>query len=205
MSDFELYEHIAKRLAQRSPQVSEQGGIRSAAVALLLQQGKAGTELFFIERAHQPTDPWSGNISFPGGHYDPVDLTLRHTAERETLEEVGIELAPARYLGRLSDIIGANLPVRVSCFVYGLLEEVTPVLSDEVNDTFWFGLEDLWQPGRHISATVRFGEREINAPAIDFGLPDKQVLWGITYRLVTQFRELLESGSGLNLPDEVLL
>jgi len=205
MPDFELYEHIAKRLAQRQPKVCEQGARKPAAVALLLQQGKTGTELFFIERAHHPADPWSGNISFPGGHYDPVDISLRHTAERETIEEVGIELAAASYLGRLSDIIGANLPVRVSCFVYGLLEQVTPVLSDEVNDTFWFGLNELWKPERNISATVRFGEKEINAPAIDFGLPDKQVLWGITYRLVTQFRELLEADTGLELPDEIIL
>jgi len=171
----------------------------------LLRYNGSGPELFFIERAHHPGDPWSGNIGFPGGRRDPVDATLRHTAERETMEEVGIDLAPTAYLGRLSDIVGANLPVRVSCFVYGLTAPVVPVFSDEVRDAFWYGLDELWLPERHVSAKVRFGKQTLEAPAIDFGLPGKPVLWGITYRLVSQFRELLESGSALDLPYELSL
>lgn len=171
----------------------------------MLRRTDNGPELFFIERAHHPDDPWSGNIGFPGGRRDPVDKTLRHTAERETMEEVGVDLSSAICLGRLSDIVGANLPVRVSCFVYGLTAPITPVLSDEVNDTFWFGLDSLQAPDRQLLATVRFGERELQAPAIDLGLPGKAVLWGITYRLVCQFRELMESEHPLQVPYELPL
>ncbi len=189
------YHLVAQRLGRVQPPTDcPCDDRRPAAVALLLRMNGNGPELFFIERAHHPEDPWSGNIGFPGGRRDPDDATLRHTAERETLEEVGIDLGSAACLGRLSDIVGANLPVRVSCFVYGLHEPVQPVLSDEVHDVFWYGLEALQAPRRQIVATVRFGERELQAPAIDLGLPGKMVLWGITYRLVSQFRELLDSG-----------
>jgi hypothetical protein len=78
-------------------------------------------------------------------------------------------------------------------------------LSDEVHDIFWYGLDALWLPERHILAKVRFGERILEAPAIDFGLPDKPVLWGITYRLVSRFRELLESDGALEESCELLL
>lgn len=205
MPDSAWFEHIAQRLTTTCSVPCPADDRKPAAVALLLRYTECGPELFFIERAHHPEDPWSGNIGFPGGRRDPVDATLRHTAERETMEEVGIDLSPALYLGRLSDIVGANLPVRVSCFVYGLTKQVEPVFSDEVHDAFWYSLDALMIPQRHILATVRFGERELQAPAVDLGLPGKAVLWGITYRLVSQFRELLESGEERQIPYELPL
>lgn len=200
-----FYDEIAGKLTRATRHACPADDRKPAAVALLLQHAPAGPELFFIERAHHPADPWSGNIGFPGGRRDPTDVSLRHTAERETMEEVGFDLGTASYLGRLSDIVGANLPVRVSCFVYGLHQPVQPVLSDEVHDAFWYGLDALLSPQRQLLATVRFGERELQAPAVDLGLPGKAVLWGITYRLVCQFRELLESGTEQQLPYELPL
>lgn len=205
MSSSVLFTTVSRKLARTAAVFCPPDDRKPAAVALLLRPAADGPELFFIERAHHPDDPWSGNIGFPGGRRDPVDASLRHTAERETMEEVGIDLSEAVCLGRLSDIVGANLPVRVSCFVYGILKPVIPVLSDEVHDTFWFGLQQLHHPRRQITARVQFGGRILEAPAIDLGLPGKAVLWGITYRLVSQFRELLEGESAQPIPDELLL
>jgi len=200
-----LFEQIAQRLASVVATYCAADDRKPAAVALIIRQSGDLKELLFIERAHHPDDPWSGNIGFPGGRRDPVDETLRHTAERETMEEVGIDLSGACYLGRLSDIVGANLPVRVSCFVYGLTEQVEPQLSHEVHDVFWFALHELAAPQRQLTAQVCFGGTLLEAPAIDLGLPGKAVLWGITYRLVNQFREVLESGEERQLPYELPL
>jgi 8-oxo-dGTP pyrophosphatase MutT (NUDIX family) len=205
MYETEWFENVSARLSGITPVLSPNTDRKPAAVALILRQDDDRQELLFIERAHHPDDPWAGNIGFPGGRRDPVDLSLRHTAERETMEEVGIDLASARYLGRLSDVMGANLPVRVSCFVYGLHSPVQPVLSDEVHDSFWFGLHQLTHPRRQVTAQVRFGGRLLEAPAIDLGLPGKMVLWGLTYRLVSQFKEIMASGKELILPYELPL
>lgn len=205
MSSSEWFDDISQRLARTRPVCFPVDDRKPAAVALVLRNHGISPELLFIERAHHPGDPWSGNIGFPGGRRDPVDRSLRHTAERETMEEVGIDLASATLLGRLSDIIGANLPVRVSCFVYGLNRPVMPVLSHEVHDAFWFDLQQLSDPQRQITARVSFGGKQLEAPAIDLGLPGKMVLWGITYRLVEQFREILESGEERQLPYELPL
>jgi 8-oxo-dGTP pyrophosphatase MutT (NUDIX family) len=205
MSSTALFELIAQRLASVVSRPCPVDDRKPAAVALILRQIGARQELLFIERAHHPDDPWSGNIGFPGGRRDPVDETLRHTAERETMEEVGIDLSRACYLGRLSDIVGANLPVRVSCFVYGLTEQVEPAVSPEVHDVFWFALHELAAPQRRLTAQVRFGGKLLEAAAIDLGLPGKAVLWGITYRLVNQFREVMESGEERQLPYELPL
>lgn len=205
MTHADWFYHVARRLSGSADRACPPDDRKPAAVALLLRYRVGGPELFFIERAHHPDDPWSGNIGFPGGRRDPVDLSLRHTAERETLEEVGVDLRPAAYLGRLSDIVGANLPVRVSCFVYGMADPIYPTLSDEVHDAFWYSLETLQAPQRQIIATVRFGERELQVPAVDLGLPGKAVLWGITYRLVGQFRALIESWEERQIPYELPL
>lgn len=188
------YDDILQRLQRSKPVLSPDNGRKPAAVALMLHRNRTGLELFFIQRAHHPDDPWSGNIGFPGGGAEAQDAGLRHTAERETLEEVGIDLSQASYLGRLSDIVGHNLPVRVSCFVYGLHELRTPVFSPEVQDAFWVDFDQLVAAERQVVETVCFDGRFFEVPAIMLH-PAKPVLWGITYRLVSQFRHLLLPGS----------
>lgn len=200
-----MFTAISRRLScADGASVCPCGDQKPAAVALILRENHRGLELLFIERARHPGDPWSGNIGLPGGRMDPRDADLRQTAERETMEEVGIDLAAAACLGRLSDVVGANLPVRVACFVYHLGGAVQPVLSHEVHDAFWFELEELWQPQRQITAAVQFGGRFLEAPAIQLH-PQRPVLWGITYRLVSQFRHVLLSDEDQPLPTTVLL
>jgi 8-oxo-dGTP pyrophosphatase MutT (NUDIX family) len=148
-------------------------------------------EILFIERAPRAGDPWSGDIGFPGGRMEEGDLDSRRTAERETLEEIGLDLHERRYIGRLSDIAGAHLPVQVSCHVYGVEGIPTFVLSHEVRDLFWVALADLNAPERQIIAPVRFGGEMLDRPAIRLPQAGKPVLWGITYRLITEFLELI--------------
>ena len=85
-----------------------------AAVALLLREGVFSTEVLFIIRAIHDRDPWSGNIGFPGGRLNHGGETPQQAAERETLEELSLDLGQARYLGRLDDLYGAIMPVRSS-------------------------------------------------------------------------------------------
>jgi hypothetical protein len=94
----------------------------------------------------------------------------------------------------MSDIVGANLPVRVSCFAYAAVTtEVHPVVSPEVCDVFWVRLSEIRNPERHRMASVGFSGKSLEVPAIILPQPDKPVLWGITYRLVMQFLEIIHT------------
>ena len=144
-----------------------------------------------MERASRDEDPWSGNIGFPGGKIEEGDRSPQHTAERETLEEIGLDLSVYPYLGRLSDIVGSHLPVLVSCFVYGLTATPVFIPNHEVHDLFWVPLRELSNPERHVTSPVRFGGESLIRPAIRLPQQEKPLLWGITYRLVMELLRLL--------------
>lgn len=190
---------LAASLANHPAAVISASGLTPAAVALILREGGEGLEVLFIERASHDGDPWSGDLGFPGGKVEAGDAGPRETAERETREELGLDLAAARYLGRLADIAGAHVPIRVSCFVYGLAGNPPLATGGEVRDAFWVPLADLLDPGRHTTATVRFGGETFRRPAIVLPVVRKPVLWGITYRLIMQFLAVAAGGCG---PDE---
>lgn len=180
-------------LRQDCESVPDTNGRTRASVALILRQMTDDMEILFIQRAAHEKDPWSGHIAFPGGKWEPGELVCQ-TAHRETLEEIGMDLRNALYLGRLSDIVGTNLPIWVSCCVYGMGQgEYVPVPSDEVSDVFWTRLSDVRDRRRHHLAPVAFGEKSFEVPAIKLPGEGKPVLWGITYRLVMQFLELLDT------------
>lgn len=164
-----------------------------SAVALVLKDGPTGTEILFIVRSSHDRDPWSGNIAFPGGRYDAADPSHRATAERETLEELGLDLEQAEFLGELDQIVGANLPVTVSCFVYWLAGEVPLHPNDEVERALWLPLATLLDCKRHQLTEVAFQDKRFLRPALHILPPGGPVLWGITYRLTSSFLERLGS------------
>jgi 8-oxo-dGTP pyrophosphatase MutT (NUDIX family) len=168
-------------------------GSTHAAVALIVSETPSGLQILFIERAANENDPWSGNISFPGGKVENGDGDPRATAERETWEEVGIDLGKARYLGRLSDIASLRIPVNVSCFIYQT-EHVGPfrLMEEEVQAAFWVPLADLTDPARHGQKSVRFDRQTMMRPGITLPHPGEPVLWGLTYLLVQDFISLLK-------------
>ena len=182
---------IRRLLAGRQPRLLPSGSLRHAAVALILRAGEAGPEALFIERARHEADPWSGDLGFPGGKVEAGDREPRLAAERETLEEIGLDLQQAHFLGQLDDLTGAHLPVAVSCFVYETDRPDSFTLSAEIADVLWVPLQLLGDPGRHRLTTVFFRGERLQRPAIDLRGPDRTVLWGITYRLVCQFLQIL--------------
>lgn len=185
------FEIIERTLALHRPRtLAESEGV-PAAVSLVLAPDAGGLQVLFIERATHADDPWSGNVGFPGGKMETEDADLQQTAVRETREEVGIDLHKARYLGRLSDVGGPRLRVRVSCFVYGLDKIADLRCSNEVKDAFWVPLEALLDPARHGEAAVKFDDRSFTRPSFKLPQDGKPPLWGLTYRLIRQFLEIL--------------
>jgi len=158
-----------------------------AAVAMLLREGAGSPEVLFIIRAIHDQDPWSGNIGFPGGRLSHGGESPQQAAERETLEELSLDLGRARHLGRLDDLYGAIMPVLVSCFVYHVQDTVSLQPNHEIDSTFWCPLVKLLEPERHQQRTFVYRGQARNHPAVELLNPEQPLLWGITYRLMRNF------------------
>lgn len=151
-----------------------------AAVATVLREHpERGLEVLLIQRAEREGDPWSGHIAYPGGRYSEGDANMQHTAERETLEEVGLDLrSHAQFLGRLSNVPARRNGQRVACFVYVLTQEAEPQRSDEVADVLWVPLHTfLSGTGRSTYPFVHEGQH-YDLPCFRLG---DRVLWGMTF------------------------
>jgi 8-oxo-dGTP pyrophosphatase MutT (NUDIX family) len=76
---------------------------RRAAVLLLFWPDDAdGVRVVFTRRPEaMPSHP--GQVSFPGGRHAPEDRSIIDTALREAHEELGIDPAKVRVMGRLDD------------------------------------------------------------------------------------------------------
>lgn len=171
---------------------------RNAAVAMILTEGEQGLETLFIQRARHPRDPWSGQMAFPGGRQDPEDPTLEMAAERETLEEVGIRLAPERRLGRLNDLEGGRLVqhrLAVSAFVYHHADPPPITPNYEVADDVWVPLRFIADP-KNVRPYV-FPNDPLSREFPSF-VYEGYTVWGLTYRIVSNFLRLF----GRELPGE---
>lgn len=183
---------ILTRLKDRPAALLEPGARTCAAVALVACDAGPDLEVLLIERSDHEHDPWSGHLGFPGGRVEPEDLGPRAAAERETREEIGLDLAAAEYLGRLDDLAGAHLPVVVSCFVFGVRQhpDLTPNPA-EVKQAFWVPLADLVDPRRRGEKAFAFQGETSTYPAVQVLDEGQPLLWGITYRLLSQLLEAI--------------
>lgn len=169
----------------------EVSGNKHAAVAMVLRESRsAGVEALFIERARHGEDPWSGQMAFPGGMVEAHDSDARQAAERETAEEVGIDLTTARYIGRLSDQQGRHRGhqqgIVICGFVYVVHESVQTAGNYEVADVVWVPLQRFLEP-RHYTQVEHPVEPDERFPGIQVSDKEHQVVWGLTRRFLASF------------------
>ena len=186
---------IRRRLAGHEPRILPPAEFE-ASVAMVLRPSAAGPEALFIERARKPSDPWSGQMALPGGRHDETDRDLRHTAERETVEEVGLSLEGARLIGRLDDQAGQRAGqgrrLRIAAFVYEVDADTGNdlVVNYEVAEAFWVPL--AWFEERSRVIDYRHPPYpEVSFPGVVVGDPDRHIVWGLTFRFLAAFFEIL--------------
>jgi 8-oxo-dGTP pyrophosphatase MutT (NUDIX family) len=165
---------------------------KRAAVAVVVGPAE---DLLFIRRAERPGDPWSGDMAFPGGHAEPEDASPRATAERETREEVGLDLGDAAFLGALpvlvspARIIGAGFGIHPYVFRVPRWPEFVP--SAEVAAIHHLSLARILAgEGRGEFRYVGYGiERDFPCLRLD-----GTFVWGLTLRVVDELVERLRAG-----------
>jgi len=181
---------VENQMGSYRPSVLKLGNNKHAAVALILRQTPNHIEALFIERAQHENDPWSGQMALPGGMVEGFDADARRAAERETLEEVGIDLSTAAYLGRLDDQQGRHrghtAGIVVRGYVYAVDPAVQPRVNNEVKDIVWVSVKRLLDARNYtqVAHPIYPGEK---FPGIRVSDKNHQVVWGLTRRFIASF------------------
>jgi len=185
---------VERALALRPPARVTADVSSKAAVALVLREAQAGLELLFIHRAEHPSDPWSGQMAFPGGRAEDGDAALRETAVRETAEEIGIDLRRSgELMGALDETRAVSrmrpVDLSISPFVFRLRDAPEPRLSDEVRSVHWVPLDDLLGSRLRGLMDYPFDGQPVKFPCFHV---QGRTIWGLTYRMFSNLQTLLD-------------
>jgi 8-oxo-dGTP pyrophosphatase MutT (NUDIX family) len=182
--DLEL-DAIRRKLSARDPHRHLGDAERRAAIAAVLRPGPAGPDLLLIRRAERDGDPWSGHMALPGGHAHADDRDLLATAKRETLEEVGVDLAQHELLGALDEHAahaqGRFTGLVIAPYVFALKAEPVLQLNHEVAEVLWAPLVPMARGEIDAMLELQRGGQTVRFPGYEVG---GQVVWGLTHRVL---------------------
>ncbi len=164
----------------------------TAAVAVILKlNSKLGDRFLLIRRAERSGDPWSGQVAFPGGRVESDDRSFAATATRETLEEVGIDLAAkAEFIGYMGPLEPRNRRIQVVPAIFGLTGAVDVVPSDEVSSHRWIPVTELLSAKSRAEYAIGSGTVRRMVPSFQFG---DYLVWGLTERILTRLAEISQT------------
>ncbi|MBE3638240.1 CoA pyrophosphatase [Mangrovicoccus algicola] len=155
--------------------------LRPAAVLVALLPGPAGLEVLLTKRSsklrHHP-----GQIAFPGGRLDPGDGGSPEAAAlREAQEEVGLDPALVRVLGRLPPHETVT-SFHVTPVVAELAARFEPVAeAGEVEEVFTVPLDFLADPANFRVEGRRWQGTRRHYYAVPWG---PYYIWGATARIL---------------------
>ena len=175
-------------LSQRQRKAITSSSLVPAAVLVPLFEHNGKHHLLFTKRTSH-VEHHKGQISFPGGTFDPTDNCLLSTALRECYEEIGLRGEDVEVLGELDDITTKSNFV-VTPFV-GCIPYPYPfrLLEEEVERLLLVPLPALL--GRR--SRVIAGALGILGMG-GYYQYQGDVIWGATARILRQFLELAGSG-----------
>lgn len=184
-----------ERIREYQPIIRPEPSIIKAAVAIILRDGEHATELLMMQRAKHENDPWSGQMSFPGGKIEASDADSKAAAVREAYEEVGADLREKDYLGRLDDMYGlkANdvFSVHIACFVFKPERPLDLVANHEVADMVWLPMSTLNDRSKAVDYRHP-KDPALSMPAVMLNQQKEQILWGLSLRMLANLHDLLE-------------
>ena len=164
---------------------------RVAAVYVLFGGPEDDPELLLMKRSGEVRhhrNEWA----FPGGVSEPADGTLRHTALRETNEELGVGPSDICHWGAL-DPVNTRTGFTVWPFVGRLASQGSMSLSSrEVAEVMNVPFAEISRPesGRTISIVEENGLRNTHAYAYN-----GRIIWGATARIIRQALQVVDTAT----------
>ena len=180
--------HVARRTYVPAPHDA-----RLAGVLVLFYPVGNDWNLVFIERTSgNPNDRHSGQISFPGGQYDPNDGTLEQTALREAHEEIGVPPETVTLAGALTELYipVSNFLVKPFVGYTTVTPHFQPQLS-EVRSIVEAPVEHLRQPETRQVTDLQLADN-ITLRKVPYFNVENKIVWGATAMMLNELLELIK-------------
>ncbi|HJX71615.1 MAG TPA: CoA pyrophosphatase [Bacteroidales bacterium] len=161
--------------------------LKAAVLVLLFSQGDRLFTILIKRTEYE--GHYGGQISLPGGKYEPEDFDLSATSLRETAEETGINASEITMIGRLTTLEIPSSSFEVHPFV-GYLEKKT-IFSPDPKEVEYLIETDLTilRNERIKKKIMTIGEHAIEVPYYDY---KGNHIWGATAMMLSEFLEVLQ-------------
>ncbi|MBT8244871.1 MAG: CoA pyrophosphatase [Winogradskyella sp.] len=163
---------------------------KAGVMALFYPNYKNETQLVFILRKTYK-GVHSAQVGFPGGKVELSDVDLKHTALRETEEEIGVPMREVKVIKTLSPLYIPPSNFMVHPF-FGVSEKELSFIKqeEEVEDIIEVSVLDILNDKNIIKTKVPTSYNiEVDVPA--FLLNDYKV-WGATAMMLSEIKVLLK-------------
>ena len=160
------------------------GRPQASVLIAILNFGKyiESPELIYTQRSsHLSTH--SGEVSFPGGKVDEIDLNLFGTALRESNEEISLNSEDVTELGKLNYLISRH-KIEVNPFVATVDHPQVLTPNEEIQEIFTVPLDFLLDPANIQREII---ERQGGVWQVPSWNIKNQKIWGLTAMITVNF------------------
>ena len=165
------------------------GGFGVASVLVPLHEVE-GVPSVLLTLRHSDLRHHAGQVSFPGGRVDPGESSL-DAALRDAREEVGLDPARVRVLGRLSETVVLQSAFRLTPWVASVPYPFPYAAAPREVEAIWHvPIPALLAPGVHRTQRRTFYGLDVD---VHFYEVEGRTIWGATARVLS---ELIEVWSG---------
>lgn len=165
---------------------------KESAVALILFEEHSKLNGILMQR-QEYKGFHSGQICFPGGKMEAFESTLKETAIRESIEEIGLQKEKFNLLGELTPVFIPVSNFRIQPFVIQYTEIPKFHLdSREVKEVFSFPIDQLIHEDIIQKTKIQITDNQFLDDVPYFSINGK-VVWGATALILNEFRDMLSS------------
>jgi 8-oxo-dGTP pyrophosphatase MutT (NUDIX family) len=169
-------------------------GARLSSVLILLYPGQENGEpsIVLIQRPKYE-GVHGGQISLPGGRFEPGDDNLQATALRETREEIGMDTSSVQILGKLTELYIPPSNNLVQPYI-GYIKYRPEFIADpkEVDDIIEIRIADLLNDSNRKRKKVRLRTGiQLLVPSF---MIKGHIIWGATAMILNEFIAVVRRG-----------
>lgn len=185
--------HALEKKLKTKDSLEKRDWVGTTSVLALVGHHRARNQLeILLTKRTMHVETHKGQISFPGGYYEQIDVDLLQTALRETEEEIGLTRDRITVLGRLEPVHTRN-----SILIFPWVGTVDfpvdfRVNPNEVEQIIYFPVTQLFQPGLK-SIQVEVSGRHIPTLGITY---EGHLIWGATAMMLQELARHLGTEAG---------